>query len=114
MFKIFLKDRMEGKSDYWSQLEIMTRPQVKKAGTQLKKQVAVTFLPGLLTREEIIIFKLPTIQDSIKTTIDKLTYCCQVWNNLFSRIGGVMVCILDLECGRSCVRAPVGTNQKLV
>ena len=106
MFKIFLKDRMEGKSDYWSQLEVMTRPQVKKEGTQ--------FLPGLLTREEIIIFKLPTIQDSIKTTIDKLTDCCQVWNNLFSRIGGVMVCILDLECGRSCVRAPVGTNQKLV
>jgi len=32
MFKIFLKDRMEGKSDYWSQLEVMTRPQVKKAG----------------------------------------------------------------------------------
>jgi len=85
---------------------------------QLKKQVSVTFLPGLLTRKEIIIFKLPTIQDSIRTyiltSIDKLTGCCQVWNNLFSRIGGVMVCILDLECGRSCVRAPVGTNQKLV
>lgn len=32
MFKIFLKDHMKGKSDYWSQLEIMTRPQVKKAG----------------------------------------------------------------------------------
>ena len=32
MFKIFLKDRMEGKSDYWSQLEVMTRQQVKQAG----------------------------------------------------------------------------------
>ena len=31
MFKSFLKDRMAGKSDYWAQLEVMTRPQAKKA-----------------------------------------------------------------------------------
>ena len=64
---------------------------------QLKKQVSVTFLPGLLTRKEIIIFKLPPIQDSIRTyistTIDKLTGCWQVWNIFFNRIGGVMVCM---------------------
>ncbi|CAC5386061.1 DENND3 [Mytilus coruscus] len=75
MFKIFLKDRMSEKQDYWSQLEVLTRPQVKKAGgsdklatrrAQLKKQVSVTFLPSLLTR----IFDF--------NTIDQLSVCWQV------------------------------------
>ncbi|XP_071144330.1 DENN domain-containing protein 3-like [Mytilus edulis] len=98
MFKIFLKDRMSQKQDYWSQLEVLTRPQVKKAGgtdklanrrAQLKKQVSVTFLPGLLTRKETKIFKLPRIQRSLRTyiinTIDQLSDCWQKSNDLQDR-----------------------------
>ena len=31
---------------------------------------------------------------------------------MINRIGGVMVSVLALECGRSWVRAPVGSNQR--
>ena len=63
---------------YWIHLIIHYRR------AQLKKQVSVTFLPGLLTRKETKIFKLPRIQRSLRTyiinTIDQLSDCWQVNN----------------------------------
>ena len=57
----------------------------------------------------IYLFRKRTVYD-----YNYIFVCNKRWTTMIvNRIGGVMVRCARLECGRSCVRAPVGLNQRL-
>ncbi|XP_056012541.1 DENN domain-containing protein 3-like isoform X2 [Ostrea edulis] len=91
MFKKFLKDRINDKTDYWVKLEVKTRPQAKMSDNgptvpsrrpQLRKQSSVAITPQKASPSQSSpVFRMPDIGDRVidylKNTITCLTTAVQ-------------------------------------
>ncbi|XP_041360445.1 DENN domain-containing protein 3-like isoform X2 [Gigantopelta aegis] len=102
MFKTFIQDRLNDKSDFWSDFEAKTRQYARRVSNQepsnsapvrtqkrkLKKQVSVSVWPSSLLQREFQIFKLPTLNDSaqyISMCVQLLTKALQECRDLEPR-----------------------------
>ncbi|KAK3087290.1 hypothetical protein FSP39_004285, partial [Pinctada imbricata] len=73
MFRRFLKDRMNDKTDYWVEMEVKTRPQSNISESNpslpkrrpLRKVSSVASFPSLAASREMKIFKMCSIGDSV-------------------------------------------------
>ncbi|KAL5010460.1 hypothetical protein ScPMuIL_012765 [Solemya velum] len=91
MFKTFLNDRLQEKSDYWSDLEVKTRKHVKNVavmmGTHLaqnrpvKPDVFVSLFPFKLSHKEVTAFSLPCISTSRSYMTDSITALTKALEN---------------------------------